>query len=322
MPSPKVVAVVLAHNEVRALPRTLNILRAFRSKGIINEIIVVNDGSTDDTAYVAQRGGAKVITQENKGKRGGFITGAFAAKESKADAMVLFDADIIRMPEKTLRDMINAVTTGRCLMSIAQQYERYAPKSNIYHRVHATAANAQRAFNLKGLEPLFNKNKKWMEYLTGEEQDIRITKLTMAKWTLESSGNQLSEETRKNLQKQLTIPEAAKWGLEAALDILIPRSKIVWFHEPSHLSQRKRPHESRIYTREAFGRVGSDHKKTNINEAIGGILAEEQEGGDNIINNITYDRVRRARELKRRRLIGRKMNAMKKIFHFGKSFFR
>jgi len=281
MNSPKVVAVVLAHNEQRALPKTLNILRAFRGKGLVQEIIVINDGSTDDTAYVAQRGGAKVITQENKGKRGGFITGAFAARSAGAKVMVLLDADIIRLPEKTLREMINVVTTGRYIMATAQQYEQNQKfghlnvKKKRFGRVGLDSSNAQRAFNISGLGPLFRGNKKWLQYLT-------------------SNGDIAN------------YPKAKNWGLEAALEKIIGRDKKIWLREPPQEINQGPPislkkgykgasPERPIFTRTAFRVVGGTKAEVR---SIRDNMAAQQGGGRAIIECIEYKRRFLAKGLK------------------------
>jgi len=320
MQTPKVVAVVLAHNEEAALRRTLQILNSYKGNGLLHNIIVVNDGSTDITALVAKNLHAQVINQPHQGKRGGFITAAFAARDAKADAMVLLDADIIRLPEKTLRNMIGAVTTGKYFMATAQQYEQFAPKSAAFNRVHYIGSNAQRAFNIKGLEPLFRKNKKWMQYLTDDAgYDPAGTSLGKAKLLLERYGDAVPEKERTRLEKHLAVPEAPKWGLETALELLIPQSKRIWLHEPKELSKRIKPHESRVYTRQAFGRVGANHAGTNINERIETILADQQEGGRDIIFGIQSERISAAREMRRKR---NRITTMKKIKALGRRLFR
>ncbi len=58
------------------------------------EIIVVDDGSSDQTAILAREAGAKVIKhQRNKGVGAAFRTGTAAALELNADAMVNMDGD-------------------------------------------------------------------------------------------------------------------------------------------------------------------------------------------------------------------------------------
>ena len=60
----------------------------------ITEVIVVDDGSTDDTAIIAQRAGAKVISLgTNQGNGAAVIAGLKTALADGADLLVTIDAD-------------------------------------------------------------------------------------------------------------------------------------------------------------------------------------------------------------------------------------
>ena len=83
------VSIVLpARNEAEGLSGVLPRLREACPEA---EIIVVNDGSTDDTAAVAERAGAKVVTHPySKGNGAAIKSGARAAS---GDVIVFMDAD-------------------------------------------------------------------------------------------------------------------------------------------------------------------------------------------------------------------------------------
>ncbi|MCX6802963.1 MAG: glycosyltransferase family 2 protein [Candidatus Diapherotrites archaeon] len=254
-----VVAVVLAHNECEALPRTLSILSRFKEIGQISSIIVVNDGSTDNTARIAKEMGVVVVTHKKAlGKRIGFVSGALKAKEMGAEVMLSLDADIHFFPLQTLKDMVREVTVGKKLMAVAKQYEELPSQRrkfggvhfvrnknvqvnvqkgnkfiniintnsvNPYQIVETMSSNAQRAINMNGLNPLFAKNSKWRKYFYSK-------RLPSLKELFASEKDFL----KKRVQKKSKL-----WGLELALDILIPKSKIVILDSP-------------ILTREAFSR--------------------------------------------------------------------
>lgn len=93
---PETVSVIIpAYNAARTLPQTLAALRAAIPPPL--EIIVVDDGSTDETARVAAEGGARVVRLEKN-------IGAAAAKNRGAaiarGAILFFtDADIAAPPD-------------------------------------------------------------------------------------------------------------------------------------------------------------------------------------------------------------------------------
>lgn len=95
MTAPLVSVVVPAYNEDNRLGRTLErITSYFRSRSIAFEVIVVSDGSTDETASVARAGGAAVKLVElpdNRGKGAAVRTGVL---ESRGQLVLFTDADL------------------------------------------------------------------------------------------------------------------------------------------------------------------------------------------------------------------------------------
>ncbi len=89
-PIPAEISIVIpAFNEEAGLPDVLRHLRAWMERGA--QVIVVDDGSTDNTARVAQEGGARVIRhRHNRGYGASLKTGIRAAERG---IVVTFDAD-------------------------------------------------------------------------------------------------------------------------------------------------------------------------------------------------------------------------------------
>lgn len=89
-PRPTVVAVIPAYNEAERIQSTV---RAALSIPAITYCIVVDDGSRDDTAALAQQAGAKVIRLlGNAGKGGALQYGATRTED--ADYLLLLDGDL------------------------------------------------------------------------------------------------------------------------------------------------------------------------------------------------------------------------------------
>lgn len=85
------VVVVPAHNEAANLP---SVLGEIASLGLPLDVIVVDDGSSDETATVAEGAGAKVLRLPfNLGYGAAVQTGLLYAVDSSYDVCVLLDGD-------------------------------------------------------------------------------------------------------------------------------------------------------------------------------------------------------------------------------------
>lgn len=88
----RISVIIPCYNYGRFLPDAVNSVLGQKKDGLAVEIIVVDDGSTDDTAAVAQRlwSSIQYIYQENQGLSAARNTGIRAAK---GDYLVFLDAD-------------------------------------------------------------------------------------------------------------------------------------------------------------------------------------------------------------------------------------
>jgi glycosyltransferase involved in cell wall biosynthesis len=94
--------VIPAYNEARRLPATLDGWRTFLSGQAYDwEILVVDDGSRDDTLAVAQAGGVGALRLEsNQGKGGAVRAGMLAASGA---VLAYADADMNVAPAHLTR---------------------------------------------------------------------------------------------------------------------------------------------------------------------------------------------------------------------------
>ena len=82
-------AIIPAYNEEARVAATVKAVRAVKG---VNQVIVVDDGSTDSTAQEAERAGADVLTLgRNRGKGQAMNAGARA---SSGDVLLFLDADL------------------------------------------------------------------------------------------------------------------------------------------------------------------------------------------------------------------------------------
>lgn len=88
----KVSAIIPAYNEEEKIGEVVE-----ETKKHVDEVIVVDDGSTDETREEAERAGARdLLNQEKKGYIGAIKTGF---KEAKGDIIVTLDGDGEHRPE-------------------------------------------------------------------------------------------------------------------------------------------------------------------------------------------------------------------------------
>lgn len=111
----RVAAIVCAYNE---RPRIGNVLRSLFLVDTIDEVLVVDDGSTDDTASFvrAEFPHARVLCSEhNVGKAGAMDLGVAA---TSAPIIFFCDADLQGFEPAHARQIIAPVLAGECDMSI------------------------------------------------------------------------------------------------------------------------------------------------------------------------------------------------------------
>jgi glycosyltransferase involved in cell wall biosynthesis len=101
----KVSFLIPAYNEAATIGEVLERIAAL---GLDVQVIVVDDGSTDDTAAIAEAAGAKVIRQRNRGK-GAAIRAAIA--EAHGDIAVIQDADMEYDPAE-VPELIEPIVRG------------------------------------------------------------------------------------------------------------------------------------------------------------------------------------------------------------------
>lgn len=125
----KTIAVIVpAFNEEKTIRRTIHVLQHV---DILDEIIVVNDGSSDRTAeVVAEELGVTLVNlSENRGKGGAVRAGL---DRTQADIIMLLDADLVGLRKQHIVDLVKPVlmdkakatmgvfTEGRTMTDLAQ----------------------------------------------------------------------------------------------------------------------------------------------------------------------------------------------------------
>lgn len=110
---------VPAHNEAG---RVGKVLSALEQAGRVSEIVVVDDGSADNTqavvlAHSAARSGKlrALRLPQNRGKGAAMRAGAEA---TQADVLIFFDADLIGLTPAHVDSLVAPVAEGRVVMAL------------------------------------------------------------------------------------------------------------------------------------------------------------------------------------------------------------
>jgi HAD superfamily phosphoserine phosphatase-like hydrolase len=100
----KISCVIPAYNEGSTIKNVLENVKKVRS---INEILVVDDGSTDDTYKYAKSEGVKVVRHpKNRGKGAAIKTGVM---KSSSDIILFLDADLYSISPKKIASIIQPI---------------------------------------------------------------------------------------------------------------------------------------------------------------------------------------------------------------------
>jgi len=109
----KIAAIIPAYNEEATIGAVIS---AVKENELIDEVIIVDDGSLDNTYSIAKESGAKVLQMsENQGKASAMEQGV---KETDASVLVFLDADLIGLNSKNLNDLIEPVIKGELDLAI------------------------------------------------------------------------------------------------------------------------------------------------------------------------------------------------------------
>jgi glycosyltransferase involved in cell wall biosynthesis len=91
----KLIVILPAFNEASVIKQTLtHVKRAIQSLPLVSEIVVINDGSQDQTGPISRQAGVTVITHRlNRGLGASLGTGLEYARRRQADFAITMDSD-------------------------------------------------------------------------------------------------------------------------------------------------------------------------------------------------------------------------------------
>jgi len=110
---PKIAVVIPAYDEEKTIG---NVLKPISTLSIIDEIVVVSDGSHDRTASIARSYNARVIElDKNHGKTNAVLTGV---QSTDADIILMLDADLIGLTNEHIINLLQPVVDNKADMTI------------------------------------------------------------------------------------------------------------------------------------------------------------------------------------------------------------
>ena len=110
-------AIIAAYNEEKTIA---DVLTALSSSALIDEIIVVSDGSTDDTVAIARTFDVTTIAlKENRGKGYAMRVGVDWASN---DVLFFVDGDMFNVTQQHIAALVLPVLSGECDMNIGVRH--------------------------------------------------------------------------------------------------------------------------------------------------------------------------------------------------------
>lgn len=123
-PEGPTIALIPAYNEERFIGSLVLAVRAY-----VDRVIVVDDGSSDRTAEIAERAGATVVSHTaNQGKAAGVNTGFAYIRQLRPQAMVMLDGDGQHAAED-IPAVLKPVLSGHADIAVGSRF--LAVKSDI-----------------------------------------------------------------------------------------------------------------------------------------------------------------------------------------------
>lgn len=136
---PKVAAVIPAYNEAMRIGA---VIEAVLQASLVDEVVVIDDGSTDSTAEVADRYPVTVIVREKNGGKGAAVE--TARRQVNADIVVFVDADLVGLKPEHVNALVKPLIEDEELMMTVGKFSGGRLRTDLAQKIVPTISG-QRA---------------------------------------------------------------------------------------------------------------------------------------------------------------------------------
>jgi len=109
----KASAIIPAYNEEKTVGK---VTKTLVQSGVFQDVIVVDDGSSDQTAEAAEQAGATVIRSANNQGKGRAM--ALGVRSTDSPVVCFFDADLIGLQVEHIKQLVAPVAAGELDMHV------------------------------------------------------------------------------------------------------------------------------------------------------------------------------------------------------------
>ncbi len=167
-------AIIPAYNEEATIGSVV-----LKTKIYVNDVLVIDDGSTDDTGTIAEMAGAKVVRiTNNGGKANAILTGFRTILDKGYDAAIMIDSDMQHDPDE-IPQLLAPIVDDSADLVIGSRFLNNSHDIPSYRKAGQTILNITTAIGSKvaitdsqsGFRAL---NKKAIESMTFDSSDYNI----------------------------------------------------------------------------------------------------------------------------------------------------
>jgi glycosyltransferase involved in cell wall biosynthesis len=138
------VAIIPAYNEEATIGTVV-----LKTKLYVNDVLVIDDGSTDDTGVIAEMAGAKVIRiPTNSGKAKAILTGFRTISNNGYDAAIMIDSDLQHDPDE-IPALLAPIVEDSADLVIGSRFLNGSKEIPSYRKVGQTVLNITTAIGSK-----------------------------------------------------------------------------------------------------------------------------------------------------------------------------